>query len=356
LPLTTADFDYDLPDELIAQKPLASRDESRLLHLQRSTARVSHHSFTDLADLLAPGDLLVMNDTRVVPAKFAARRSTGGKIDGLFLRETNPGQWLVMLRNAGRCKIGETVDLLGPGETKLLLSENLGAGRWHVSAHPVESAEKILERTGKVPLPPYIHRTGDTDDLNDADAQRYQTVYAARSGAVAAPTAGLHFTDGLLDKLADMGIDRTFVTLHVGPGTFLPVKTENIDAHRMHSERYEISPQAAEKLNLAKHSGRRIIAVGTTVVRVLESEAARGPFKPVRDETEIFLYPPADFMATAALITNFHLPKSTLLMLVGAFCTPGELSGRKMVLKAYQQAITAKYRFYSYGDAMFIDR
>ena len=350
--LQASDFEYELASGLIAQAPLTRRDISRLMVLDRTTGAPQHRKFHQIHQLLEPGDLLVLNDTRVVPAKFLSRRKTGGGIEGLFLGELHPGCWEVMLKGAGRCRLGERIELVGSGGVQLLLQENLKEGRWVVELDPLSSAEQLLARAGSAPLPPYIRRPGPLDDAEDR--RRYQTVYASRPGAVAAPTAGLHFTQKLLDTLRAGGVQITCLTLHVGLGTFAPVKGDDLGEHKMHAEWYEVSTDAAEKLNCARSDGRRIIAVGTTTVRVLEGVAPRGKFAPTSGWTDIFIYPPAEFLAVDAMITNFHLPRSTLLMLVAAFCSPGNTSGVKMILDAYAEAIRLKYRFYSFGDAMLI--
>lgn len=357
--LTARDFDYPLPPEFIAQEPLPGRDESRLMVLRRPTAGLAHHVFAELPDLLGPGDLLVLNDTRVIPAKFFCRRRTGAKIEGLFLREPSPGQWEVLLKNAGRCRPDETIDLVAPDAVELVLRQRRGQGRWLVDVRPARPAAEILAAAGRTPLPPYIHRSADPaqpDAHEPADRARYQTVYAARDGAVAAPTAGLHFTESVLAELAGRGVATARVTLHVALGTFAPVKGDDLASHRMHSEWYELPAAAAEAVNDARSAGRRIVAVGTTSVRVLESAAdAAGSVRAAEGWTDLFLYPPADFRAVDALITNFHLPRSTLLMLVAAFCSPGSTAGLRMILDAYAEAVRARYRFYSYGDAMLIE-
>ncbi len=353
--LTTSDFDYPLETELIAQAPLERRDESRLMTLERSCGAIGHRVFRELPDLLTPGDLLVMNDTRVIPAKFATRRRTGGRIEGLFLREISDEQWEVMLKGAGKCKDGEVLALEGADGVVLELQENLGAGRWLVGVTPATPAVELLERAGTTPLPPYIRR--ETQAADAADRTRYQTLYADKPGAVAAPTAGLHFTEDVLTALDDRGIETAKVTLHVSLGTFLPVKDEDLLAHDMHSEWYDMPAQTARRLTEARSAGRRIVAIGTTSVRVLESAGAAcdpDQMKPCQGWTDLFLYPPAEFGWTDAMITNFHLPRSTLLMLVAAFCAPGETTGREMILNAYAAARRQKYRFYSYGDAMLI--
>ena len=357
------DFDYELPEHLIAQAPPARRDASRLLRMDRSSGQLASHAFGELPDLLRDGDLLVLNDTKVIPAKFAATRETGASIEGLFIRADGDGaSWQVLLKNARRCKLGETITLQPPDASEpiaqsqgLTLLESLGAGRWRVAPSPAGEAEAILAQFGATPLPPYIRRAqGDSPE----DPQRYQTVYAASPGAVAAPTAGLHFTPELFATLAaKKGIEAVHVTLHVGLGTFSPVKQEDLTRHEMHVERYALSPQAAAAILAAKQQSRRIVAVGTTSVRVLESVAAAhaGQLTAGSGETNLFLYPPAKFHIVDALITNFHLPKSTLLMLTAAFADPGGVAGLSKIQKAYQYAIEHEYRFFSYGDAMLIE-
>ncbi|MDP6636225.1 MAG: tRNA preQ1(34) S-adenosylmethionine ribosyltransferase-isomerase QueA [Phycisphaerae bacterium] len=355
--LKPENFDFELPAELIAQRPPARRDASRLLNLGRSGGILTDHSFSDLPQLLRRGDLLVMNDTLVIPARFRCTRSTGGRVEGLFLRVIGPGRWEVMLKNAGRCRIGESLTMIARDDTDptaIVLAENLGRGRWVVAPDGDRDALDILQAVGTIPLPPYIHRNPDYDDSDDR--RRYQTVYAARPGAVAAPTAGLHFTPEVFNALTDAGVSACCLTLHVGAGTFLPVKTDDLAGHQMHTETYELSDQTAQTINEARDDGRRIVAVGTTTVRVLETLAARTDrFAPTRGETDIFIYPPEEFRAVDALITNFHLPRSTLLMLVSAFCSPGSVDGVEMMLSAYRHAVESEYRFFSYGDAMLIE-
>ncbi len=353
--LTPQDFDYELPESLIAQHSEAARDTCRLLRLERRTGRLDDHRFDELPRLLRPGDLLVLNDTRVVPAKFAARRATGGRIDGLFLRGDAEGRWHVLLRNAGRCREGEALAL---GERWRLVLEQRGEqGQWRVRPDPPGPAEAILDAVGSTPLPPYIHR-GPDHAADAADRRAYQTVFARVPGAVAAPTAGLHFTDALFERLDAAGIGRTTVTLHVGLGTFLPVKAATVEAHRMHSEWYHLPADAVEAITRTRADGGGVVAGGTTAVRVLESAARRrgdGPLTPHSAWTALFLYPPCAFALTDALITNFHLPASTLIMLVAAFCDPGGTAGRERILAAYREAVRRGYRFYSYGDAMLIE-
>jgi len=354
--LTASDFDYPLAAELIADEPAEPRDRSRLMVLRRADGRTRHRRFFELDQVLRTGDLLVVNDTRVIPAKFTCRRSSGGKIDGLFLREELRGRWEVLLRNAGRCKVAEGLLVDAAEEVELRLREDLGQGRWMVSVRPSAPAEEILQRVGSTPLPPYIRRDDPTAEA--ADRMRYQTIYADRPGAVAAPTAGLHFTEALFGRLALRGIETTEVTLHVGLGTFAPLKTEDLRSHDMHAEWYKLPARAARKINAARKDRRRVVAVGTTSVRVLEAAARqrRCPdLGPSSGWTKLFLYPPAEFRAVDALITNFHLPRSTLLMLAAAFCSPGRTDGLETILGAYAEARRLRYRFYSYGDAMLIE-
>ena len=352
-PLRTSDFDYVLDETLIAQGPSQRRDQSRLMVLHRSTGRREHRVFADLPCLLRPGDLLVLNDTRVIPARFSCRRSSGGRVEGLFCRQVEPGKWDVLLKSAGRCKPSEVLTFQGSDRLSLRLDESLGQGRWMVSLQPPEPAETVLQAVGTTPLPPYIRRRDSGSE--EIDRLRYQTVYATKPGAVAAPTAGMHFTEELLAALRQAGIRTTRVTLHVGSGTFLPVTVEDLAHHKMHPEWYELSEDAADELNAARRDRRRIVAVGTTSVRVLETAAAVSrPFSPVNGWTDLFIHPPAEFLAVDAMITNFHLPRSTLLVLVAAFCRPGGTEGIGTILDAYAEAARLRYRFYSYGDAMLI--
>ncbi|MDY7010172.1 MAG: tRNA preQ1(34) S-adenosylmethionine ribosyltransferase-isomerase QueA [Planctomycetota bacterium] len=360
----TSDFDYDLPGKLIAQKPAERRDQSRLMVLDRSTGCIGHHIFSDLPSLLGEGDLLVLNDTRVVPAKFFCRRQTGGRIEGLFLRELSPGLWEVMLKRAGRCKVGEELILSKEPPLSARLEARPGGdlpsgreGLWHLTIVPPYGADEILGRIGATPLPPYIRR----DRPDSTDRRAYQTIYADRPGAVAAPTAGLHFTEDVLADLRARKIESATVTLHVGLGTFAPVKTERLDRHKMHSEWYELPGPSADAVSAAGRREGKIVAVGTTSVRVLESAGGGGSTLPAGRRvsartgwTDLFIYPPASFRMVDAMVTNFHLPRSTLLMLVAAFCSPGSTDGIKIIKDAYAEAIRKKYRFYSYGDAMLI--
>ena len=349
-----SDLDYDLPESLIAQTPTARRNDARLLLLERRKNEMRDDGIPTLADQLVPGDLLVVNDTKVLPAKFAARRKSGGKIPGLFLHEESDSVWVVMLRGSRRLRVGEYLTVIprtGDSVTFELL-ESLPGGQWRVRVSCEGSAEKILERIGRAPLPPYIRRASDGDDRDAEDRTRYQTIYAKHAGAVAAPTAGLHLTDPLLDAIRAKGVAIASLTLHVGLGTFKPIATDSIEKHAMHSERFELSAETADAVNSCKGRGGRVIAVGTTSVRVLETvardtgEDAR--VEPKTGSTDLFVYPPYRFRVVDALLTNFHLPGSTLLALVMAF------AGVDLVKQAYRHAVEREYRFYSYGDAMFV--
>lgn len=341
--MRTDDFDFDLPAELIAQEP-APRGASRLLLLDRSAEAVDHRRVTDLPGLLDPGDLLLLNDTRVIPARLFARRPTGRRFEVLLLREFDGGAWECLLRPGSRVRVGERLILSDGGE--VIPVERRDEGRWAVVFEPRLELER-LDRLGEMPLPPYISRPhGPTAE----DRETYQTVYAATPGAVAAPTAGLHFTRELLDEIGDRGVERAFVTLHVGLGTFRPVTAERVADHRMHSEWYCFSEDTARVVNEAVAAGRRVVCVGTTSVRALEGAlaAGNGRIEPGEGWTEIFITPGYRFRGVGAMLTNFHLPKSTLLMLVSAF------AGRDRALNAYREAIASEYRFFSYGDAMLI--
>jgi len=339
-----ADFlDFPLPEHLIAQEPSVRRDASRLLVVRRANGSLEHRTFADLPDLLDPGDLLVLNDTRVLPARLVGRRErTGGKWEGLFLHATAEGLWELLCQTRGHLVEGETV-LVEPGPLRLTLVGRAG-GHWLARPEAPGTAFELLERHGRVPLPPYIRKGQARAD----DRDRYQTVYARLPGAVAAPTAGLHFTPEVFDRLDRRGVGRAFVTLHVGIGTFQPIKAEDVRHHRMHREEGELPAATAAALGACKARGNRVVAVGTTAVRVLETVAAYGEWRPWSGATELFIYPPYTFRAVDALVTNFHLPRSTLLLLVGAF------AGVELMRRAYAVAVEQQYRFFSYGDAMLI--
>jgi len=337
----TSDFYYDLPEELIAQTPLQKRDTSRLLALDRVTGAISHEHFYDILDHLNPGDCLVMNDSRVLPARLLGHRPTGGAIEVLLLRDLGDKKWECLVKPGRKMQVGHQV-IFGNGELTATVVEVQETGNRVVEFHYEGIFLEVLERLGKMPLPPYIK-----EELQDQE--RYQTVYSREVGSAAAPTAGLHWTRELLDKARSKGVKTAFVTLHVGLGTFRPVKAEEITDHHMHAELCMISAETAEILNETRKNGGRIICVGTTSCRTLESLAKEdGSFEASSKWTEIFIYPGYRFKAMDGLITNFHLPESTLVMLVSAF------AGRENVLHAYEEAVKARYRFFSFGDAMCI--
>ncbi len=414
--MLTADFDYVLPPELIAQVPAPQRDQSRLLVLDRATGRVAHKNFRDILDHFRAGDVLVLNNSRVIPARLrGANAQTGGAFEIFLLEENSRNDWWTLMKPGKRARIGTQIKIIsrssrGHEAHSKIQSEPPHVGCYNITATVTDTnaeghrrlqfsgTENIyaeLDRLGEIPLPPYIRREAgtpisksacsndspklgglETGDSNTADRERYQNVFAQPPGSVAAPTAGLHFTEALLTELRERGVQVCFVTLHVGLGTFAPVKADTLAAHVMHEERYELSAETARAINDAKRAGRRVIAVGTTSVRVLESaamfvvppsggsgsSAAAPPEGGTPSEglvasngrTRIFIHPPYQFKIVDALLTNFHLPCSTLLMLVSAFAAPGELRGREMVLAAYAEAVRERYRFFSYGDAMLL--
>ena len=339
--LNTSDFDYYLPEELIAQTPIEPRDCSRLLVYDRAQDKIYHEHFYDIKKYLKKGDVLVRNNTKVLPARMFAYTDHGGKVEVLLLKRFDLTEWEVLVKPGKKARVGTTLTV--NEELSLTVLENIAeTGSRRVKFKFDGVFEDIISRVGEMPLPPYIK-----EKLKDKD--RYQTVYAKVDGSAAAPTAGLHFTDKLLAEIKEMGVEIVDVLLHVGLGTFRPVKAENLSEHHMHSEYYEISEEAANAINKAKSEGRRIIAVGTTSVRTLESAAdENGYVKPVKGNTEIFIYPPYKFKCVNALITNFHLPKSTLIMLVSALAT------REKILDLYKTAVDERYRFFSFGDACFI--
>lgn len=340
--MNVKDYDYDLPEELIAQDPLENRSSSRLMVLDRQTGDVEHRHFTDILEYLHPGDCLVINNTKVIPARlFGVKEDTQAKIEVLLLKRKENDIWETLVKPGKKAKPGTKL-VFGDGLLTAEVVDVVEEGNRLIQFHYDGIFEEILDQLGQMPLPPYI-----THQLKDKN--RYQTVYAKYDGSAAAPTAGLHFTKELLQKVKDMGVDIAEVTLHVGLGTFRPVKVENVLDHHMHSEFYMVSQEAADKINRAKESGHRVIAVGTTSTRTLEAAAdENGRLHETSGWTEIFIYPGYQFKVIDALITNFHLPQSTLVMLVSA------LAGREHVLHAYEIAVKERYRFFSFGDAMLI--
>ncbi|MHB0879131.1 MAG: tRNA preQ1(34) S-adenosylmethionine ribosyltransferase-isomerase QueA [Anaerolineae bacterium] len=348
--MKTSDFDYDLPPELIAQQPIEPRDASRMMVVQRQTGALAHRCFRDLPDYLCPGDVLVLNRTRVLPARIWARKAeTGGRIELLLLRCLADGRWEVLVRGR-RARPGTVLEVvsrdgLPTGRSAVLHEERPSGARVVQFAEPPEA---WLAQCGEMPLPPYIHERLE-------DQERYQTVYGDVTGSAAAPTAGLHFTPATIERLGEMGVGITYVTLHVGLDTFRPVHEEDVEQHAIHSEWCELDAAAAAVLSRARAEGRRVVAVGTTAVRVLETAAAaaaerqaRDPFVPYAGDTRLFIYPGYRFRAVDATLTNFHLPRSTLLMLVAAF------AGRDLILRAYEEAVRERYRFFSFGDCMLL--
>lgn len=336
------DFNFQLPQELIAQDPLEDRSASRLLILNKETGKIQHESFKNIVQCLSPNDCLVLNNTKVIPARLiGAKEKTGGKVELLLLERKEKDIWEVMVKPGKKARPGDKI-IFGDGLLKATIQSVVEGGNRHVRFEYQGVFEQVLDQLGEMPLPPYI-----THQLEDKE--RYQTVYAKYEGSAAAPTAGLHFTQELLEQIQEKGVQIAYVTLHVGLGTFRPVKADDIEQHQMHAEYYWIDPQEAKKINEVKAKGGRVIAVGTTSSRTLESCAdTNGMVKAQKGWTDIFIYPGYSFKVVDALITNFHLPESTLIMLVSA------LAGRENVMRAYQEAVDQKYRFFSFGDAMFI--
>jgi len=356
--MRTADFHFELPPELIAQQPATRRDGSRLLVLQRKTGEIAHRQFPDLLEFLKAGDVLVLNNSRVIPARLhGVNEKTGGKYEILLLEENAPNDWWAMMRPGKRAPIGTQIQLQekNGGASKIIaaVTDVNAEGQRRLQFSGTPNLLDELAALGELPLPPYIERHGELPE----DKERYQTVYAQPAGSVAAPTAGLHFTPELLEKIRARGVKICFVTLHVGAGTFFSVRTENLADHQMHTERLEVGEETVLAVNEAKKSGHRVIAVGTTATRTLETVARKngGKLNFYAGKTDIFIFPPAAFQIVDVLLTNFHLPESTLLMLVSAFAAPGEKNGgRELILKTYAEAIRERYRFFSYGDAMLI--
>ena len=343
-----SDYDYNLPEELIAQMPADKRENSRMLVLDRNNKTIEHKHFFDIIDYIDENSILVLNNTKVLPARLYGTKDTGAKIEVFLLEPKEKNRWSALVKPSKRIKPDTVITI--SDDLKVKPIERLeDDGEWLVELIYDGDLFEILHKVGNIPLPPYIERKLSTEELKQFDKERYQTVYAKDEGSVAAPTAGLHFTKEILQKLQDKGVEIAYVTLNVGLGTFRPVKCENILDHKMHSETFEITQEAADKINRAKAKGKKLIAVGTTTVRTLETAYQKfGCIKPCHDHSELFIYPPYEFKVVDNLITNFHLPKSTLLMLVSA------LAGKDFIFKAYQEAIENNYRFFSYGDCMYI--
>jgi S-adenosylmethionine:tRNA ribosyltransferase-isomerase len=354
--MRTADFDFHLPESLIAQRPAPTRDSSRLLVLDRASGKVIHcANINGIIGFLRPGDLIVFNDSKVFPARLRGQKAgSGGQIEVLLLEEVSTNVWWTMLRPGKRVRAGTRI-LFGSSHESAtaaaIVLEKNAEGHCRLQFSGTRNITTLLDDIGEVPLPPYIVRPPEAQD-----AERYQTIFARDPGSVAAPTAGLHFTEDLLRELRARDVQIEFITLHVGLGTFAPVKAAHLTQHTMHEERFEVDAGTAARINAARQQGRRVVAVGTTSVRVLESVAAEhgGRLAGVAGRTRIFIHPPFTFHVVGALLTNFHLPRSTLLMLASAFAAPGETRGMDLVLAAYEEAVRQEYRFFSYGDAMLI--
>ena len=341
--MKVSDFNYDLPEELIAQHPYEKRDEARLMVLHRDTKQIEHKVFKDIIDYLEPGDCLVLNDTKVIPARLYGKKDTGAKVEFLLLKRIENDDWEAMVRPGNKLKAGAKVSF-GDGILQAEVLETLEGGNRRVRFFYEGIFNEILDKVGLMPLPPYIK-----ENIKEEN-EKYQTVYAKYEGSAAAPTAGLHFTEELLEKIKEKGVEIAKVTLHVGIGTFRPVKVENVEEHKMHSEHFYVKQIEADKINKAKETGHRVVAVGTTSCRVLESVSdENGKMKEIETDTSIFIYPGYKFKCVDALITNFHLPESTLIMLVSS------LAGKDFIMKAYKEAVEKRYKFFSFGDAMFIE-
>ena len=339
-------YDYKLPQSLIAQHPAPKRDQSRMLFLERKSGKISNRNFTEIVSLLPESSCLVINNTKVLPARIPGKRQSGGKIEALLIEENNNGDWSAIVRKAGRIKQGERLEFCD-GKLLAKAKERLEEGEWLLEFEETERLKERLEDVGLPPLPPYIERRNASDLQNTKDRERYQTCFATEPGAIAAPTAGLHFTPEILTEIGNRGIDILEVTLHVGLGTFSSIDQEDIRKHKMHAEFFSVSSQTLRQLQVYQNNNKQMINVGTTSVRVLET-LARQNFQESSGWTDIFIYPPCKFTMTDGLLTNFHLPKSTLMLLVSAFC------GREFLLSSYQHAVAEKYRFFSYGDCMLI--
>lgn len=347
--MLVSEFDYKLPEELIAQTPADKRENSRMMVLNTENKTILHKHFYDIVDLIDENSILILNNTKVIPARLYGHKDTGAKIEVFLLKEKEEKEWEVLIKPSKRVKAGTVIKISEELSTEVLepLPDD---GKWLVKMIYSGNIQQILHRNGNIPLPPYIERKMTNDELKKLDFERYQTVYAKNEGSVAAPTAGLHFTTEILEKLKNKKVDIGYVTLNVGIGTFRPVKCENVTEHKMDSESFEISQETADLINNSKKLGKKLIAVGTTTVRTLETAYKQfGEIKACKSASELFIYPPYKFNIVDKLITNFHLPKSTLLMLVSA------LAGKDFIFEAYKEAINNKYRFYSYGDCMFIN-
>ncbi len=345
--MLVSEFDYELPEELIAQTPSEKRDECKMMVLDKCTQKIENKHFYDIVDYLDENCILVLNNTKVIPARLFGHKDTGALIEIFLLKDKGNKQWEALIKPSKRIKEDTIVKISEDLSVKAI--ENLGEGKWLIELIYEGILYEILDKVGNIPLPPYIERKMTDDERKNLDYERYQTVYAKNEGSVAAPTAGLHFTEEILEKLAQKGVEIAYVNLTVGLGTFRPVKCDNILDHKMDSEEFEISQETADKINNAKKQGKKLVAVGTTTVRTLETAYQQfGEIKACKSASQLFIYPPYEFKVVDNLITNFHLPKSTLLMLVSA------LEGKEFIFKAYQEAIKEKYMFYSYGDCMFL--
>ncbi len=340
-------YDYVLPKNLIAQYPTVKRDESRLLVLHRENSKIEHRKFHEITEYLNCGDVLVLNDTKVIPAKIAGSRTTGGKIEALIIREVEDGIWEMLLKSNSKLKENETLYFDDNSAKGRIIHQNKN-GSFTIEFKNGKKFKEVLKNTGSMPLPPYIKRSPGNESLRILDENRYQTVYAKRMGAVAAPTAGLHFTENLLERIAAKGIKIAYITLHVGLGTFKPIKEEYLTQHTMHKEFYFIPKDTIDTIIEAKSLGRKVIATGTTTCRALETIAKNSTIKEIAGWTDLFIYPPYRFGLTDSLITNFHLQRTSLILLVSAF------AGRENILNSYEAAKNLRYRFYSYGDCMLI--
>lgn len=345
--MLVSEFDYELPEELIAQTPSEKRDECKMMVLDKATKKIVNQHFYDIVDYLDENCILVLNNTKVIPARLFGHKDTGALIEIFLLKDKGNKQWEALIKPSKRIKEDTIVKISENLSVKAI--ENLGEGKWLVELIYEGILYEILDKVGNIPLPPYIERKMTDDERKNLDYERYQTVYAKNEGSVAAPTAGLHFTEEILKKLAQKGVEIAYVNLTVGLGTFRPVKCDNVLDHKMDSEEFEISQETADKINNAKKQGKKLVAVGTTTVRTLETAYQQfGEIKACKSASQLFIYPPYEFKVVDNLITNFHLPKSTLLMLVSA------LEGKEFIFEAYKEAIKEKYMFYSYGDCMFL--